>query len=79
MWCMQLQDTIDVKKVDVFLTWGDILKYIPCVSVWHEKINFFVNKFILNFVLHTSNYLVWDDKKYIGQAPRPFMTPDSNI
>ena len=59
-----------------FCSWGDLLKSIPCISVWHEKRNFFVNKFIPNFVLHTSNYLVWDDKKYIGQAPRPFMTPD---
>ena len=41
-----------------------------------KKITFFVNKFIPNFVFHTLNYLVWDDKEYIGQAPRPFMTPD---
>ena len=40
---------------------------------------FFANKFIPNFVLHTLNYLVWDDKEYIRQAPRPFMTPDKHI
>ena len=49
--------------------------YTVCQCVTWKR-TFFVNRFIPNFVLHTLNYLVWDDKDYIGQAPIPFMTSD---
>ena len=48
---------------------GDLLKSIPCISVWHAKSKKNAYKFILNFVLHTSNYLVWDGKQIMGKLP----------
>ena len=60
-----------------WLSIGEISSNLYRASVCDMiKGTFFVNKFIPHFVLHTSKYLVWDDNKYIGQAPRPFMTQD---
>ena len=49
---------------------GDLLKSIPCVSVWHQKRNFLLNKFIPNLILDISNFFVIPYQEYIGQAPR---------
>ena len=56
-------------------TLGEISSNLYPASVCHmKKSKNLANKFILNFVLHTSNFLVWGGKKNIVQAPALFMT-----
>ena len=49
---------------------GDCLTSILCVTVWHEKTNFFVYGYLSNFFLQCFCIPLPDIKKHVGQAIR---------
>ena len=71
--CHRLKSPNTNKKKDAQWSWP-----IPRILAM-AKSKLFGNKFIQNLVLHTSNNLVWDGQKHIGQAPRPCITSDYHI
>ena len=48
--------------------WGDLLRSIPCVTVWHWKTNFFVYWFLSKSFLQPFCIPFPNDKKPTGQA-----------